>query len=150
MNLPPWIYQVPIYLSGTILYTEKTIFPFPFTLNGILSWWQFSFRFWTKGFLFGSKSNGRLSLRWYRIQCERKWKDRFLSVRRIPLLSKEREAVKNNGKWNIFTFFLRFKKKLAYIFFCNIKIEVANLLIYNMINFNNFFTLNFSSLILIN
>ena len=29
-------------------YTEKTIFPFPFTLNGIWSWWQFSFRFWTK------------------------------------------------------------------------------------------------------
>ena len=30
------------------LYTEKTIFPFSFTLNGIWSWWQFSFRFWTK------------------------------------------------------------------------------------------------------
>ena len=28
--------------------TEKTIFPFPFTLNGIRSWWQLSFRFWTK------------------------------------------------------------------------------------------------------
>ena len=27
--------------------TEKTIFPFPFTLNGIWSWWQFSYRFWT-------------------------------------------------------------------------------------------------------
>ena len=26
----------------------KTIFPFPFKLNGIWSWWQFSFRFWTK------------------------------------------------------------------------------------------------------
>ena len=25
--------------------TEKTMFPFPFTLNGIWSWWPFSFRF---------------------------------------------------------------------------------------------------------
>ena len=32
----------------TSFYTEKTIFPFPFPLNGIWSWWQFSFRFWTK------------------------------------------------------------------------------------------------------
>ena len=29
-------------------YTEKTIFPFPFILNGIRSLWQFSFHFWTK------------------------------------------------------------------------------------------------------
>ena len=29
-------------------YTEKTIFLFPFTLNGIWSWWQFPFRCWTK------------------------------------------------------------------------------------------------------
>ena len=29
-------------------YTEKTILPIPFTLNGIWSWWQLSFRFWTK------------------------------------------------------------------------------------------------------
>ena len=28
--------------------TDKTIFPFPFTLNGIWSWWQIFFRFWTK------------------------------------------------------------------------------------------------------
>ena len=28
-------------------YTEKTTFPFPFTLNEIWSWWQFSFQFWT-------------------------------------------------------------------------------------------------------
>ena len=28
--------------------TEKTIFLFPFKLNGIWSWWQFSFQFWTK------------------------------------------------------------------------------------------------------
>ena len=29
-------------------YTEKSIFSFPFTLNGIWSWWQFSIQFWTK------------------------------------------------------------------------------------------------------
>ena len=29
-------------------YTKKTIFPFPFTLKGIWSWWRFSFRFWFK------------------------------------------------------------------------------------------------------
>ena len=29
-------------------HTAKTIFPFPFTLNGVWSWWQFSFRLWTK------------------------------------------------------------------------------------------------------
>ena len=29
-------------------YTEKTLFPIPFTLNGIWSWWQFSYQFWTK------------------------------------------------------------------------------------------------------
>ena len=28
-----------------LLCTEKTRIPFPFTLNGIWSWWQFSFRF---------------------------------------------------------------------------------------------------------
>ena len=28
--------------------TEKTISTFPFTLNGIWSWWQFSFWFWTQ------------------------------------------------------------------------------------------------------
>ena len=30
------------------LCTQETIFTFLFTLNGIWSWWQFSFRFWTK------------------------------------------------------------------------------------------------------
>ena len=39
-------------VAGTVSvcnhHTEKTMFPFPFTLNGIWSWWQFSFRFWTK------------------------------------------------------------------------------------------------------
>ena len=47
-----------------ILYTEKTVLPFPFT-NGIP---------------FGSKSKGKLSPRSYPIQCERKWKHSFLSV----------------------------------------------------------------------
>ena len=38
------------FLGACILvdYTEKTRCSFPFTLNGIRSWWQFSFRFWTK------------------------------------------------------------------------------------------------------
>ena len=35
-------------------YTEKTIFSFPFKLNGIWSWWQFSFRFEPNGISFGS------------------------------------------------------------------------------------------------
>ena len=26
----------------------KLVFPFPFKLNGIWSWWRFCFRFWTK------------------------------------------------------------------------------------------------------
>ena len=30
------------------IYAEKTRFPFPFTLNGIRSWWRISFRFWTE------------------------------------------------------------------------------------------------------
>ena len=38
-----WLYSV---LSWA--YSEKTIFPFPSTLNGIWSGWQFCFRFWTK------------------------------------------------------------------------------------------------------
>ena len=29
-------------------YTKKTIFSFPFKWNGIWSWWQFYFWFWTK------------------------------------------------------------------------------------------------------
>ena len=37
-----------IFLKTDTLRIEKTIFPFPFKLNGIWSWWQFSFRFWTK------------------------------------------------------------------------------------------------------
>ena len=34
-----------MYLVSTCFNTEKTIFPFPFKLSGIWSWWQFSFRF---------------------------------------------------------------------------------------------------------
>ena len=29
-----------------LAYTEKTILPIRYTLNGLWSWWQFSFRFW--------------------------------------------------------------------------------------------------------
>ena len=57
-----------------VTYTQKTIVPFPFTLNGILSCWQISFQFWTKRIPFGSKSKGKLSPRSYPIQLERKWK----------------------------------------------------------------------------
>ena len=68
----------PVWLS---FYTEKTMFPFPFTVNGIWSWWQFSFRFSEpNGIPFGSKSKGKLSPRSYPIQCERKWKSSFLSA----------------------------------------------------------------------
>ena len=41
-----WDY--PPRLSERHFYIEKTIFPFPFTLNGIWSWWQFSFRFFNQ------------------------------------------------------------------------------------------------------
>ena len=41
-------------------HTEKTMFPF--TLNGIWSWWQFSFRFWTRwNFIWFRISKGKLS-----------------------------------------------------------------------------------------
>ena len=69
------------WFVSAIHYTEKTIFPSPFTLNGIWSWWQFSFRFWTKWksiwFKIGSI---KLSPWSYPIQCERRWKYSFLSV----------------------------------------------------------------------
>ena len=73
-------------------YTEKTSIPFPFTLNGIWSLWQFSFLFWTKwnsiwvkiernsfpfdyepnGIPFDSKLKEKLSPLSYPIQFERK------------------------------------------------------------------------------
>ena len=45
---PPHTPSLLLYLQGLRWYTEKTSIPFPFKLNGIWSWWQFSFRFWTK------------------------------------------------------------------------------------------------------
>ena len=47
-SLADWIIHSMILMrlkEHPIKYTEKTIFPFPFTLNGIWSWWQFSFQF---------------------------------------------------------------------------------------------------------
>ena len=38
----------PLLFARCHYCTDKTIFPFPFLLNGIWSWWQFSFRFRTK------------------------------------------------------------------------------------------------------
>ena len=38
------------YILDIYCYTEKTSISFPFTLNGLWSCWQFSFRFWTKWF----------------------------------------------------------------------------------------------------
>ena len=66
-----------------ITYTEKTRIRFPLKLNGIWSWWQFSFRFSEpNGNLFGSKSKGKkiVSPRSYHIQFERKTNTSFLSV----------------------------------------------------------------------
>ena len=60
--------------------TDKTIFTFPFNLNGIWSWWQFSFRFRTKlNSIWFKKSKRKLSPRSYPIQLERKWKYIFLA-----------------------------------------------------------------------
>ena len=41
---------------------------------------SFPFDFEPNGIPFGSKSKGKLSLRSYPIQCERKWKHNFLSA----------------------------------------------------------------------
>ena len=60
-------------------YTEKTMLPFPFILNGIWSWWQFSFRFLTKWkSIWFRKSKGKLSPLSYPIQFVRKWSTSFL------------------------------------------------------------------------
>ena len=97
------------------LCTEKTSIPFPFTLNYIWSWGQFSFRFSEpKGFPFGSKSKGILSPRSYLIQFERKWNTSFLSVL-IP------EAIivfwcKDNGKRFLAVFcWLNFYQALSHV-----------------------------------
>ena len=72
-----------IYYTIEHPYTEKTIFPFPFTLNGIWSWWQFLFDFEPNGIQFGTKSKGRLSPQPYLIRFQRKWKYSFLSARML-------------------------------------------------------------------
>ena len=77
----PHYVNVHFSVNKILGHTEKTIFLFPFTLNGIWSWWQFSFRFSEpKGIPFGSKSEEKLSPRSYPIQCERKWEYSFLSA----------------------------------------------------------------------
>ena len=83
LPIPPSIPQTPDAAQSTTVatyYTEKTHILFPFKLNGIWSWWQFSFRFEPNGIPFGSKSKGKLSSRSYRIQYERKRKYSFLSA----------------------------------------------------------------------
>ena len=67
-----------ILLRRKCTHTEKTLLPIPFTLNGIWSYWQFSFWFWTKwnSILFDPFCSPRS----YPIQCERNWKYSFLSV----------------------------------------------------------------------
>ena len=85
------------------LYTENTIFPFPFKLNGIWSWWRFSFRFSEPNrILFGSKSEGKLSKWSYPIQFERKWIYSFLSVqRRTTVLEAGTSLVIISNPWNL-------------------------------------------------
>ena len=62
-------------------HTEKTIFPFPFKLNGIWSWWQLSFRFWTKWNSIWFKIERKtVTTIIYPIQCKSKGKYSFLSV----------------------------------------------------------------------
>ena len=61
--------------------TEKTSISIPFILNGIWSWWQFSFRFSEpNGIPLDSKSKGKLSPQSYPIQFARNCKCSFLSV----------------------------------------------------------------------
>ena len=52
-------------------YTGKTSIPFPFTLNGIWSWGEISFRFWTNCSSIWFKTKGKLSTRSYPIN----WKE---------------------------------------------------------------------------
>ena len=56
------------------------MFPFSFTLDGIWSWWRFSFRFWTQNSIWFRKLKWKLSPRSHPIQCDRKWKLGFLIV----------------------------------------------------------------------
>ena len=71
----------------TASYTDKTSTPFPFILNTICSWWQFSFRFWTKWKSIRFKIERKLSPRAYPIQYERKWNTSFFSVGRAASIS---------------------------------------------------------------
>ena len=86
-------------------YTERTIFPFLFTLNGIWSWWQFSFRYSRQPNrnLFGSKAKGKLSPRLYPIQFERKWETSFVSVIHLMTLSIRLYIQRNRSpfEWNM-------------------------------------------------
>ena len=52
------------------IHTEKTRFTFIFKLNGIWSWWEFSFQIWIP---FGPKSIGKLSPRSYPIVNHVNW-----------------------------------------------------------------------------
>ena len=52
---------------------------------------SFPFDFEPNGTPFGSKSKGKLSPRSYPIQCERKWKHSFLSVRSLPALTRRQQ-----------------------------------------------------------
>ena len=68
-----WVYVLVLHWENYVT--------FPFKLNGIWSWWQFSFRFLTKlNSIWLKKSIGKLSSRWDPIQCERNLKYCFLSV----------------------------------------------------------------------
>ena len=56
-----WVPLIPwgtSFSDGCTVYTEKTMFPFPFILNGICSWWQFSFRYHHDHIPFNLKRNG--------------------------------------------------------------------------------------------
>ena len=106
------------------IYTEKTIFPFSFTLNGIWSWRQFTFRFWTKWIsiwfkierfsnlsksfvqnrkIQNRKLKGKLSPRSYPVQCERKWIQFFQCITTLLLGPPVFSRVGNRcrGRWII-------------------------------------------------
>ena len=104
-----------ILISNCVLYFEtpctlkKTIFPFPFTLNGIWSWWEFSLRFFNQmEFHLDLKSEGKLSARSYPIQCETKWKYSFFSelIHLIyvfpPTVWEEHERIERKKIWIVF------------------------------------------------
>ena len=69
-----------------ITYTEKTMFPFPFTLMGYDCGDSFPLDFEPNRIPFGSKSKGKLSSRSYPIQFDKKLNNSFLSALRKILL----------------------------------------------------------------